>query len=109
MFLLSEKYVVTTIAIGPETDTIEQLCFQIDNSSKIFGVPLSDVLIDLVILGILGVDFETPESGIDALIEYLLEAGLIADREPPPMSISDNGISSANVECTGDPLCARLQ
>lgn len=96
--------------IGPETDTIEQLCAQIENSAEELGVPLSDELIDFVFSAILAVDPEAPNSGIDALIECLVEAGIIVDRELPPlMSISGNGIAGVNVECTGNPLCARLQ
>ncbi len=48
---------------------------------------------------------ETDVPALDALIECLLEAGIIVEREVPP----DNGLrASANVACTGDPICARI-
>jgi hypothetical protein len=77
---------------------------KIENSAELFGVSISDVLIRLVFQNFLGPDFE---AGIEALIECLLEAGIIVELElpPPPDSISDNGIAGMNVECTGDPLC----
>jgi hypothetical protein len=80
---------------------------------------MSDVLIDNVISTLLGIaDYTTSESGIDALIECLLEAGIIVDRElspPPPIEeISDNRIddglmSNVNVECTGSSCETLLQ
>ena len=74
---------------------------------------MSDVLLKFFFSDILGVDPETPNSGIDALIECLLEAGIIVHRElppppPSPDSISANGIAGANLQCIGDPLCERL-
>ena len=42
-----------SIAIGPVTDTIEELCFQIENSAKIFGVPLSSGLLKAFLLELL--------------------------------------------------------
>jgi hypothetical protein len=51
-------------------------------------------------------DSETDVPALDALIECLLEAGIIVEREVPP----DNGlIASANVECTGDPICKKIE
>ena len=84
--------------IGSETETIEQLCAQIENAVEELGVPLSDELIDLVFSFILNVDFLDPNPAIDALIECLLEEGIIVDRELPPFptpdSISDNPITT---------------
>jgi hypothetical protein len=102
------------IIIGPGTDTIEQFCNMIETSSELYGVPVTDVVLDLFISQFLedvGVDPTPLESEIDALIECLLEAGIIVEGEPlPPQgSISANGIASANVQCTGDPLCAKIE
>jgi hypothetical protein len=56
---------------------------------------------------LLTADINGDVPGLDALIECLLKAGIIVDRGPPP--IADNGlVGSANVECTGDPMCARI-
>ena len=68
-----------SIAIGPGTDTIEELCFQIENSAKIFGVPLSNGVLKVVLTNILfetGIDFEDE---IDVLIECLVDAGVIVE------------------------------
>ena len=43
--------------IGPETNTIEQLCAQIENAAEELGIPLSDELIDFLLSGILGEGF----------------------------------------------------
>ena len=95
--------------IGTETDTIEQLCAQIENAVEELGVPLSDGLIELFFTRFLGDGFE---DGIDTLIECLLEAGIIVHREPlfsmPQDSISANGIAGANSQCIGDPICESL-
>jgi hypothetical protein len=99
------------LVLGPGTDTIEQLCDIIESSASLYGVPMSDVVLKFFFSDILGVDPFTPESGIDALIECLLEAGIIVHRElppPPPDSISANGIAGTNSQCIGDPLCENL-
>jgi hypothetical protein len=101
------------LVIGPGTDTIEQLCNIIESSADLFGVPVTDLLLDYVFSSFLGVDFEAPNSGIDALIECLLEAGIIVHEEeelppPPSDSLSANGIAGANVQCTG-PLCEGMR
>ena len=49
------------------------------------------------------------QTQIDTLIECLLEAGIIVEGEPPTTLTSDNGISSANIHCTGDPMCAKIE
>ena len=95
---------------GAQINTLERFCNQIENAAETIGVPLSDELIRFILLGIIEEQTGSTtgfESGIEALIECLLEAGIIVDREPP--SISANGISSPNVQCTGDPLCAKLE
>ena len=94
-----------------ETNTIEQLCAQIESAVEIQGVPLSDEVIEEFFNFVLGGGFEAE---IEALVECLLEAGLIVDREPPPETSSaaglDNGLrASGTVQCTGDPLCAKLE
>jgi hypothetical protein len=98
--------------IGPQTDTIEQLCAQIKNAVEDFGIPLSDLLLESVFDSMF-TDHETGsnpyEDGIDDLIECLLEAGLIIHVEIPPGSISANGLSNPNIQCTGSPLCAKLE
>jgi hypothetical protein len=94
-------------------DTIEQLCEILESSAELFGAPVSSGLLDDVLAFLLtGEFFDIEVPALDALIECLLEAGIIVERElppPPPDSISANGIAGANVQCTGDPLCARLQ
>jgi hypothetical protein len=90
---------VETLNIPLDVDTIEQLCPLLEGHS--------DVLVEGLILSM--VEEQTGsitgfESSIDALIECLLEAGIIVDRESPG-PIFDNGIASANVECTGDQIC----
>ena len=98
------------LVIGPGTDTIEQLCNQFELSAELFGVPVSDLLLDFFFSGILGVDPEAPNPAIDALIECLLEAGIIVHEETPipPDSISANGIAGANIDCNG-PICAKIE
>ena len=102
-----EEVFVITFA----TDTIEQLCAIIQNSEEETGVILSDDFLRLVLSSILGSGFE---SEIDALIECLLEKGIIVDRDFDPTSISNNGIDSGSipnvkVECIGDnPICQRI-
>jgi hypothetical protein len=94
-------------------DTIEQLCEILESSAELFGAPVSSGLLDDVLAFLLtGEFFDIEVPALDALIECLLEAGIIVERElppPPPDSISANGIAGVNVQCTGDPLCARLQ
>ena len=98
---------------GAQINTLERFCNQIENAAETIGVPLSDELIRFILLGIIEEQTGSTtgfESGIEALIECLLEAGIIVDREP--QSISANNIyriSSPNVQCTGDPLCAKLE
>ena len=87
-----------------ETNTIEQLCAQIESAVEIQGVPLSDEVIEQFFNAVLGGGFEAE---IEALVECLLKEGLIVDREPPP--IPDNAIASADVHCIGDPLCAAMK
>ena len=38
-----------------------------------------------------------------------MEAGIIVEGEPPTTLTSDNGISSAKIHCTGDPMCAKIE
>jgi hypothetical protein len=103
------------ISIGPGTDTIEQFCDMIETSSEFYGVPIADVVFELFIsefLEIVGeIDPTTLESEIDALIECLLEAGILVEGEPLPSpdSIFANSLASANIQCTGDPLCAKME
>jgi hypothetical protein len=81
-----------------------------ETAAETLGVPLSDELIRFILLRIIEEQTGSTtgfESGIEALIECRLEAGIIVDREPP--SISTNGMYSSNVQCTGDPLCAKLE
>ena len=83
--------------LGPGTDTIEQLCDMIESSAPLYGIPLSDALLKLFLSDILNVDPKAPNTEIDTLIECLLEAGIIVDRElppPPPDSISNNPITT---------------
>ena len=64
-------------------------------------------LFPLIFSNILGEGFE---SGIDAVIECLLEAGIIVDREPLFLNGLDEGLrANGNVECTGDPICERIR
>ena len=79
--LISEAYV-----IGAQINTLERLCNQIENAAETLSVPASDETIRKVIEGI--VFFQTGnttgfESSIDALIECLLEKGIIVDRDLP--------------------------
>ena len=97
---------------GAQINTLERFCNEIETAAETIGVPLSDELIRFILLGIIQQTGSTTgfESGIEALIKCLLEAGIIVDREPP--SISNNviiTISSPNVQCTDDPLCAKLE
>ena len=101
----------SVLIIGPGTDTIEQLCDIIGTSTELFG-PVSNLVLDRTLSFILAGQFGIEVPAVDAIIECLIEAGIIVERElppPPPDSISANGIAGANVQCTGDPLCARLQ
>ena len=86
------------LIIGPGTDTIEQLCDMIETSSEFYGVPVADVVLEKFIIDFLEfvgeIDPTTLESEIDALIECLLEAGIIVEGEPLPISISDNPITT---------------
>jgi hypothetical protein len=105
-----------TLLIAPGTDTIEQLCAQIESSAKLYGVPLSDVFIEFVLSFIFGEEFGALESGIDALIECLLEAGIIVEAEFPSIQISNNEIdddsngliAGMKVDCSGDPMCKEI-
>ena len=99
---------VTALAIGPGTDTIEQLCAILESSTELFGGPISTDMLDDLLSFLLEVDPNAPNPEIDALIECLLRAGIIVERESLSDSISDNGIASANVQCTGDAICARI-
>jgi hypothetical protein len=93
------------LSIGPGTDTIEQLCDILETSAEFYGVPVFDDMLDEVLTFILTGNPNTEVPALDALIECLLEAGIIVEVELP----SDNGlIASTNVECTGDPICARI-
>jgi hypothetical protein len=100
------------LAILAGTNTIEQLCAIIESSAELYGGPIPADALDFALSFLLteGIDPDVP--ALDALIECLLEAVIIVEEElpPPPMSISDNGLrASGTVQCTGDPLCARLQ
>jgi hypothetical protein len=102
------------IMIAPGTNTIEQLCDLIESSAEFYGLPVTDVLLEELIFAIIGLnggDPTTLESEIDALIECLLEAGILVEGEPlpPPDSIFANSLASANIQCTGDPLCAKME
>ena len=110
-----EAFIGEAFIITPQTNTIEQLCAQIENAEEETGIPLSDELIRLVLLIILGEDFQ---SEIDVLIECLLEKGLIVHRESDisQTSLSDNGIDNEfhglkdnlKVDCSGDPICNEI-
>jgi hypothetical protein len=95
----------SVLTIGAGTDTIEQLCDILETSAEFYGAPVfADVLEEAISFIITG-EFDVDVPGLDAIIECLSEAGIIVEREVPP----DNGlIASANVECTGDPICARI-
>jgi len=85
-----------SIGIGPVTDTIEELCFQIENSAKIFGVPLSSGLLKAFLLELLEEETGSStafEDEIDALIECLVEAGVLVDKDLPG-PITDNPITT---------------
>jgi hypothetical protein len=64
-----------SLEIGPNIDTTEQLCALIERST----IPLTDDFIDFLISGLVGVDYTLPDDRIDALIECLLEAGVIIE------------------------------
>ena len=85
----SEDGIGEGFLIGTETKTIEQLCAQIENAVEELGVPLSDELLESFFTFIIGQDFEAE---IEELIDCLLKAGIIVDREPPSDTISDNPI-----------------
>ena len=76
----------------PDTDTIEQLCAQIENAVENFGVPTSTFSFSYYFLQTFLEDGF--EAEIDDLIDCLLKAGIIVDREPPSDSISDNPITT---------------
>ena len=105
-----------TLLIAPGTDTIEQLCAQIESSTKLYGDPLSDVFIEFVLSFIFEEEFAALEPGIDALIECLLEAGIIVEAEFPSIQISNNEIdddsngliAGMKVDCSGDPMCKEI-
>ena len=105
---------VEFLLITPDTNTIEQLCAQLENAVEEGLLPISDDLLRFVLLQILGKDFETQ---IEELIECLLEKGVIVDRELnlPGISIFDNRIDdglqpSMNVECICDnPICDQIR
>ena len=90
--------------VGFPTETIEQLCAQIENAVEELGVPLSGGIIKQFFIKNLGNGFSAE---IDTLIECLLKEGIIVDRETPD-SISSTGLDSINVKCTG-PICAKLE
>jgi hypothetical protein len=98
---------------GGQISTIEELCNEIENAAEFLGVPLSEVTVSEFLNFILGFTSEDSfESSIDELVECLLEKGLIVDRELQPIdSLSANGIDNTNVhsQCTGSPLCAKLE
>lgn len=64
-----------SLEIGPNIDTTEQLCALIERST----IPLTDDFIDFLISGLVGVDYTLADDRIDALIECLLEAGVIIE------------------------------
>jgi hypothetical protein len=96
-----------SITFAPQIDTIEELCSQIENAPISLSAPLSDELIRLAFSNLLGEDFE---AGIEELIECLLEAGIIVDREEIefPGGLNDELSTSGTVQCTGNPICARI-
>jgi hypothetical protein len=64
------------LEIGPDVVTIEQLCALIEGVS----IPLTDVFLDFTIRALVGLFGTTdPQEGIAALIECLLEAGVIVE------------------------------
>ena len=96
--------------MGGQIDTIEELCNEIENAAEFLGVPLSDEIVRDFIGGVIQfVIGPGYESSVDELVECLLEKGLIVDRDVPQDSIAANGIASGNIQCAGNPLCARLQ
>ena len=107
------KVIEETFSLGSETNIIQQLCFQIENAVKIQGVPMSDSNLRLSFSLILdGIPERGPsQAAIDELIECLLEHGIIAHRDftpSPSDSISATGLDGINIQCTGDPLCAKI-
>ena len=78
-----------TIASG--TNTIEQLCAIIESSAPFYGAPIPADALDQVLSSLLVGDPDADVPALDALIECLVEAGVIVDRELPG-SISDNAI-----------------
>ncbi len=97
--VIFDDFQTESLTIPANVDTIEQLCPLLEGHS--------DVLIDSIISSFLEVDTEAPNSGIDALIECLLEAGIIVDRELPPIEICDNGIDDDGDDLVDseDPEC----
>jgi hypothetical protein len=96
---------------GGQIDTLEKFCNEIENAAEFLGVPLSDVTVSEFLEFMIGITAGPGfESSIDELVECLLEKGLIVDREPfEPDSLSANGILSINMQCTGSPLCAKIE
>ena len=82
---ISQDGIFEYFFVGFPTETIEQLCAQIENSVEELGVPLSDEIIKQFFTKVLGEDFSAE---IDTLIECLLKEGIIVDREFPD-SISE--------------------
>ena len=80
-----------TIASG--TNTIEQLCAIIESSAPFYGAPIPADALDQVLSSLLVGDPDADVPALDALIECLVEAGVIVDRELPG-SISDNPITT---------------
>jgi hypothetical protein len=110
-----------SITFGPQIDTIEKLCTQIETApvSLSIDAPLSDELLRFTLSEFLSDETGSSaafDAGIEQLIECLLERGIIVDREIPdfPASLSANGLDedglrdSGTVQCTGDPICARI-
>lgn len=76
-----------------EIDTIEQLCTLLEGTVG-YSVPLTDVLLEHVLTSIVRIQTGSTvalQTEIDTLIECLLEAGIIVEGEPLPISTSDNG------------------
>jgi hypothetical protein len=63
-----------------------------------------EAVLSFVITGEFGVDVLE----LDALIECLVEAGLLVEEEPPE-SISATGLNSMNIPCTGSPICTKVE
>ena len=87
---ISQDGIFEYFFVGFPTETIEQLCAQIENAVEELGVPLSDEIIKQFFTKVLGEGFSAE---IDTLIECLLKEGIIVDREFPD-SISNNPITT---------------